>query len=274
MNYSLMSYTFKRGRWKDSYSVQDLCDWARKLGLDGIDWVTTYGVPAGDLRRIMDGSGLKTVCHTFYADFTAADPEVRQKSLDAVRRGIEDAVTLGARIAMLVIPGRKDCSRDEARRRIFDLLGHAVSIAGQAGVTLTIEPFPGDDSPFVTSDEIREMVAAAPGLKVTYDAGNLLTGGEDPVEGYLRLKNDVVFAHFKDWERTEPSAGRRMRDGRWYRPALVGEGILDYPSLLAALREAGYAGYANIEYEGDDYPPHEATARALVSLRDIEARLT
>ncbi len=269
MNYSVMSYTFRRGRWKDAYSVEEICRWTARLGLDAVDWVTTYGMPAAEVRRIMDSCGLKTVCHTIYADLNPVDPADRA-GMDSVRRGLDDAAVLGSPCVMLVVMGKKGRSRDESRRLIGERLPEAVSLAAAADIALTIEPFPGDDSPFVTSAEIRELLAAAPGLKVTFDGGNLLTGGENPVDGYLSLKDDVVFAHFKDWTLADPTTGRRMADGRWYRPALVGEGIVDYPRLVAAMRRAGYRGYANIEYEGDAYPPEEATRRALEYLRRIE----
>jgi len=243
----------------------------KTLGLDAVDWVTTYGMPAAELRRITDSFGLKAVCHTFYADFNADTEAARRSALDSVRRGLEDAAVLGAPCAMAVIPGRRDCPRDQARKRISSGLREAVCLAQTAGITLTIEPFPGDDSPFVTSSELREMVTSCPGLKITYDAGNLLTGGEDPVAGYLALKEEVVFAHFKDWVCAQPPQGRMMVDGRRYAPALVGEGVVNYPALLAAMRQTGYTGYANIEYEGDAYPPHDATARALDYLRRVDA---
>ena len=54
---------------------------------------------------------------------------------------------------------------------------------------------------------------------------------------------------------------------------MIGEGVLDHRSCLEAMHQAGYRGYINIEYEGNDYAPEEATRRATAYLREIMARL-
>ena len=58
-----------------------------------------------------------------------------------------------------------------------------------------------------------------------------------------------------------------MRDGFYYKPALIGEGVVDSRATVKALEEVGYDGFVNIEYEGDDVPAHEGVRRVLEYLK-------
>lgn len=267
MKVSMMSYTMARGPWGKGHDIRELCEFTRELGLDGIDWVTTYGVEPAEVRRIADGSGLRCVCYTFFADLQHPPGERRSGARGQVLDGLEAARALGTDKIMIPLPGVEGLARDEARRLALEGLAEAVVLGQQAGITVTTEPFPGADSPFVTSGELLEAVRAVPGLKVTFDNGNLAMGGENPAAAFRRLKDHVVHAHLKDWVLTDD--GRAGLDGRRYKPALVGEGIVDPRPCLQAMAEAGYDGYINFEYEGAEYDPRDATVRGVALMKNL-----
>jgi sugar phosphate isomerase/epimerase len=141
-------------------------------------------------------------------------------------------------------------------------------LAKEAGITMTVENFPGADSPFVIAGDFHEAQREVPGLKLTFDNGNAFTG-ENPAESFQLCAADVVHAHFKDWDIC--TDGMLGLDGRRYRGALIGEGVLDHKACLAAMEKAGYQGYINIEYEGNKYDPEEATRRATQYLTELMA---
>jgi sugar phosphate isomerase/epimerase len=269
MKISMMTYTMACGPWGKSHDVRELCEFTRELGIDGIDWVTTYGHDPAEIRRMTDALGLVNVCHTFYADFHSPDEKKRAAAPDQVRQGLEAAGVLGADKVMIPLSGMKGQSREETRRYALEGLPVAVELGRAAGITITIEPFPGADSPFVTTDDLNEAVRAVPGLRITYDNGNVAMGGEDSGQGFRQCSDHVVHAHFKDWVLAED--GRLGLDGRRYKPALVGEGIVDPRLCLQAMAEAGYTGYINFEYEGDKYDPGEATKRGVQLLHKLIA---
>ena len=60
-----------------------------------------------------------------------------------------------------------------------------------------------------------------------------------------------------------------MLDGSYYRPALIGEGNVNTVGCWKAMKQAGYSGYINIEYEGDEISADKAIARAAAFLRNI-----
>jgi len=179
---------------------------------------------------------------------------------------------LGTDKVMLPITGKEGLSREESRRNVVAGLADAVALGKNAGVTVTVEHFPNRLSPFIVSSDVNEAIREVPDLRVTFDSGNVLTGGEDPAEGFARSHQYIVHAHFKDWALAPEGDGMQGADGRWYTGALIGEGLLHYPSILATMRRFAYQGYVNIEYEGNRYTPEDAMLRALRVLRTWDSQ--
>jgi len=271
MKLSVMSYTLARGRRDEDFDLVRMCRLTLELGLEGIDMVTLYGRHPREVRKLLDDFGLRAVCHTFMADLNHTDAKAQQPALDSIRRGLDNAKAIGADKVMIVTPGKEGVPRHETRRNFIRGLQQAAPWAQAAGIALTVENFPGATSPFVLASDFQEARKEVPGLKLTFDNGNVFTGGEDPAESFRRCAADVAHAHFKDWEIC--TDGLLGLDGRRYRGALIGEGVLDQKSCLAAMKEAGYGGFINIEYEGSKYDPEEATRRAAKYLTGLMAEL-
>lgn len=263
MKFSMMTYTMAR---QGTYGVEDFVRTAAELKMDGIDWVTTYGRDPEELKKLSADAGLPVAAYTFFLS------RLTQKLdgwVDEGKQGIETAVRLGAPVVMIPTPGIKEvASREENRRIWVDALAKVAEIAGKAGVILSVENFPGMLSPFVTAADFHDAQKQIPSLKLTFDNGNAATG-EDPVASLRACANDIVHVHLKDWDRKdEPCEGfTRMLDGRYYRPALIGEGVVDSRATLRELEKVGYAGYVNIEYENNKYPAAEGIRRVLEYLR-------
>ena len=217
----------------------------------------------------MDDNGLKTVCYTFFADINFPDQKSRGKGMDEIKAGIEIANILGTDKIMLPFGGKEKYHAEQARENVIAGLEEAVKIGKKSGVTVTVENFNNLRSPFLTSSDLREAAKQAPGLRVTYDSGNFFIGGEDPVLAYNKLKDLVVFGHFKDWNISKPQTHIKDVNGRFYKGALVGEGIVDYKNLINVVNESGYEGYMNLEYEGNDYTPEKAMRAGLKYLFSI-----
>ena len=268
MKLSMMSYTMARR--PDLFDLPAMFQLTAELGMDGIDLVTLHDRSAEDLRRMADEIGVPVVAHTFFADLNHPDAGARRPAVEESRRSIDAAVTLGAPVVMIPTPARGGQDRAEARRNWIAGLKEVAPFATDAGLALTVENFPGENSPFVAADDLLEAVDKVPDLKITYDNGNAATT-EDPAESFRRCAEHVVHAHFKDWllSETRREGYRRMLDGRYYRSALIGEGVVDHAACLAAMRAAGYNGCVNVEYEGGEYTPAEAVRRAVGYLRGL-----
>lgn len=258
-----MSYTFARQGWKknDRFDLEGMCRVGQELKIDGVDMVTTYGIAPEVIRRTLADHGLKIVCYTFFPKLNKPTAAERAAVVDDVKKGFDIAVSLCADKVMIHTSGDPKLPRDICRSNWIHGLQECAGLARAAGITMTIENIPGATSPLIISSDILEAIREVPGLKLTYDNGNVMQG-EDPVISFHRCAEHVVHAHFKDLVLAEPGLGMEGLDGRRYQSALIGEGIVPQRECLAAMKQAGYKGYINIEYEGNKYPPDEATRRA------------
>lgn len=270
---TMMSYTLARGEWKKNHDVDELCRLTRELGLESVDWVTTYNHKPEDVRKICDGYGIKTACYTFFTDINFPDEKSRMPGIDKIKNGIEAALILGTDKIMLPIGGKTEFTREESRKNVIAGLKDAVRIGEENNVIITVENFPDRLAPFITSSDVNEAVKEIPSLRVTYDSGNVLTGGEDPVDGFLKSKDYIVHSHFKDWAVVGNGEGMQGNDGRYYKAALVGEGALEYGKILKAMHKEDYKGYIDFEYEGKEYSPEDAMRKGLAYLRKIMQEL-
>jgi sugar phosphate isomerase/epimerase len=270
VNYSMMSYTIGR-HGPAVFDIEKMLNLTQEIGMAGIDFVTLHGQKAADLRKRCDDKGIPVVCYTVPGSgLCSPNPEDVKKSQDDVKQALEYAVTLGAPCIMVVTPGRADTPRAETRRRYVDAMKNLMPLGRQAGVRITVENFPGKHSPFVTAADFQDAAALLPGLGLTFDSGNAASG-EEPSESYLRCASETVHAHFKDWTvlTSKEEGGNEMLCGLRFKPALIGEGVLNHKAILKAMQQAHYNGCINIEYEGPA-DPYEAIRRAVSYLRSVE----
>jgi len=268
----MMSYTMTRQ--KEHFDFDEMLRLTAELGMAGIDFFGSCGMTVDEVRARVDDAGIPVVCYIYSANLAATDKGELTKALDTTKRQVDEALVLGAPLMMVTTPGIEGVDRTEARKRWIGGLQMANAIAQDAGLVLSIENFPGADSPFVVGDDVLEAMREVPGLKLTFDNGNAGTG-EDPGASFARCAEHVVHAHFKDWrivDAANPGA-RLMLDGHHYVAALIGEGDIDQAGSLAAMKKAGYDGCINIEYEGNDYTPAEGVRRAVAYLRSLEETL-
>ena len=272
LNVSLMTWPYLApGEQGRNPSVSSLCDLARELKVDGLDWITMQGHDPRETRKITDGYGLKNICYTFFSDLEKPDVAARRRSMDVAKESLDVARLLGADKVMVAMGGQEGFPRQEARRYVIEAFASYVPLAQSAGITVTVEDFPTIWSPFLTSSDMNEAVAAVPGMKVTFDSGNCLIGGEQPLDMYRNCREHVVHVHFKDMVLCPKGPkSRSALDGKFYDTAeLMGEGIVGFRACLQAMEDAGCEGYVDFEYEGSKYPPFEAARKGVPYLREL-----
>ena len=252
------------------YDIEELPSVAARCGVKGLNWVGTAGRDPKRLRRLTLDAGLEVSCMTI-CPMPLYYGRPRQEAMDEIRRGLDDAVDLGAPCVMIVpFPSGNSSDRESGRRMWYDILRELSPLAEAARLTMTIENYEGARSPFVTADELLSAQAAAPNLKFTFDAGNAAMG-EDPVECARRLAGHIAYVHLQDWEIFDSPGEARIPglDGRYYVKALVGEGVLDLPAIIRELHRQNYDGFLDIEYVGSRYQPAEAVSRAVRYLEQL-----
>lgn len=173
-----------------------------------------------------------------------------QGQLDDLRRLLEIAVTLGCPLVRVWAGGPEPTeATDEHWRRAAEGLRQAAEIAASYGVRLGLETHYGylqRDVPGVC--RLLELVGRVE-MGVIYDPANLYVAGAEHGPAVVhRLGQRILHVHIKDSVRAEAAGPDVMGPPPYlYRPRPLGQGAVDYPPILAALREIGYAGFLSDE---------------------------
>ncbi len=275
MRFSLMTYTVAPSQPGGLQTLEEMADLARELEFEAMELSAgNLGDRSADeFGAICRDRGLAVSCINGPADLAAVDQGDFQAGLDQARGYIEMAGTLDCPVIML-IPGRAASIEDKPRAaaRIAEGLQQVVTEAEGAGVTVTLEDFPNLLSPYASVEEIRYLLERVPGLRLTFDNGNFLVAGDDPVQALKAFADRVVNVHIKDWEPDPDRRRIQCADGTWLRGGLHGHGLIDHRAIFAELLKMGYAGYLAFEYEG--IINHvQATREGMAYLRQVLAEV-
>jgi len=149
----------------------------------------------------------------------------------------------------------------DAARWLREGLGRLAAIAEAEGVEIALEPEPG--MLVETVDDYAALAAelgpAAPRLAL--DTGHcLVTGEREPADAVRELAPRLGTVSIEDMRRGE----------HLHLP--FGEGDMDVPAVLAALREIGFARLVCVELSRESPRAHRAIPEAIAHLRAAEAR--
>ncbi|MBN2311231.1 MAG: sugar phosphate isomerase/epimerase [Candidatus Hydrogenedentes bacterium] len=110
------------------------------------------------------------------------------------------------------------------------------------------------------------VAVRSPGAKVNYDPANLCMAGFDQIGDVRILRDFIVHTHAKDGVPQSAETGGP-------REVPLGQGEVNFPEYLAALRDIGYTGYLTIERECGDDPEADIVeaVRFLKSMEGVEA---
>jgi sugar phosphate isomerase/epimerase len=247
---------------------------------------------AQDRRRLREAAwarGAPTVALTPYqTDLASFEEATRLAQTEGLIAAIRLAADLGAGVVR-AYGGQEvpEGDRPRAVERLVRSLREAGKVAADKGVKIAVENHYGTLT--VTAAQTVEVVRAVgmPSVGILYDQANIETMLGEPWQEALELQKDsIVHVHVKDFEFKE---GRRASDPagmvshmdpakRAIRSRVIGEGIMPWGLILAALAYAGYRGPLSIEYSRRWYPeelpdPEEGIARCAAHLRSILASL-
>jgi L-ribulose-5-phosphate 3-epimerase len=193
---------------------------------------------------------------------TSDDPgEVRQ-GMAIVRKAIELAVWLGTD-AILVVPGAvtADVPYDVAVKRAQEALAELAPEAKAAKVCLGVENV--WNKMLLSPLEMRAFVDAldSPWVRVYFDVGNVLVSGFP--QHWIRILGErIVRVHVKDFHTA-------IGNITGFTTLLAGD--VDWPAVVAALREVGYDSYLTAELSAYRHHPEQLLRHTAASLAAILA---
>jgi len=141
-----------------------------------------------------------------------------------VADGIPITRKLNARVMLLPFFGKGAITAANEQEYVGDVLKELAPEAEKAGVVLGLENTISAEANARILDRVGSRA-----VRVYYDVGNSTNGGFDVVKEIRWLGKDrICQVHLKD---------------RGY----MGEGKIDFPAVMRALSDIGFAGFANLE---------------------------
>lgn len=221
-----------------------------------------------ELRRTLEALDLAPVIETgarFVLDprrkhrptLVEASSELRERRLDMLGQCARIAADLGAPQLSVwsgALPAGEN--EDEGWKRLEDGVSRLCDLAEELGVGVAFEPEPGMLVQSMADWERLRGRVTHTALGLTLDVGHVrCTESYGPEEAIARYATDLHNVHLDD-----------MRRGV-HDHLQIGEGELDFGAIMAALREAAYAGVASVELSRHSHAAVDAarTARERLS---------
>ena len=219
-----------------------------KMGYAGVEFAGYHGLPAAELRNILDDLGLK-VAGTHLGVDSLLGAEFR-KTLDF-------NIELGNRY--LIIPGLPVdyTSSIDAWKRTAEVFNR---IAEQLAPHGMFTGYHNHDTEFklVEGHKPIEVFLANTESRVCFQAdnGNAAHGGGDVVPYIEHFWGRARTVHLKEFAKANPKA-------------LIGEGDTDWPRLFKACETVGGTEWYIVEQESYPVTPLESVATCLKNLRGM-----
>ena len=170
-----------------------------------------------------------------------------REALEELKRHVPQVRKLGAtrmRITAASMNYAKS-PREELIGAVVPMLKEAVEVAEEYDVVLALE----NHIDFISAEVVRILdEVGSERLRVNFDTGNTIRLFEDPVEAAARLAPHTVSTHTKDIA-TRVKGGSPAENFTYWPSCPVGEGLIDMPGVVAALRDGGFDGCLGVEID-------------------------
>jgi len=242
---------------------------AAELKMDGIQPYATRGdldpknlskTGREDLKNLVSRLGLtiSALVGDFGHGFT--NPQKLDWVVERTKEVIDLAVDLGVGVVTTHIGVVPEDENAKEWKAMVQSLPEVGTYAFNKGVVLATETGP---EPAVLLKKLLDTIGN-PGLKVNYDPANLvMVAGDDPVKGVYTLKDYIVHTHAKDGIKLPDKDGKKQ-----WKEMPLGEGNVNFPEYLKAMKEIGYNGFFTIEREVGENPEAD-----IIKARDFLRRL-
>jgi sugar phosphate isomerase/epimerase len=255
MQYIMHSYTMR------DFPVEEAFAHASRCGYDGIEMQRIHfnehylenEMPK--LSALSKENNLPIHCIGFTGSMISDDLHEIEETLSLVEKNIricgEHAIPLMNGFTGMLVGENPDnwgangsaLANDVHVDRCVKALKHLSSVAGDAGVTLTLEIHMNTIHDTIASTGRLLDLVDSPHLLANPDPGNMFatsTAEKEP-DALRALKGRIGYFHFKNC---------RLNGNEFDYSAFLADGDIDIPGYVNAMKESGYSGPVCIEYVG------------------------
>jgi L-ribulose-5-phosphate 3-epimerase len=210
-----------------------------KMPADNPDVVARYLSLSKQYKIPIDG----TCVDRLHDNGLKSDKPASKWVLDSIRL----TKALNAKVLLLPFFGRWALQSQDEMDHVGDALRDLAPEAEKAGVILGLE------DTISAEDNVRIMERSrSANVLVYYDVGNSTKAGFDVVKEIRWLGKDRICQfHFKD------------------NPHYLGEGTIQFPPIIQAIRDIGFSGYANLEVDAHPNQLEADMRRNLTYIRNL-----
>ncbi len=264
---------FPIGAIVDSFKMEthEAIKKASEMGIEGLQIYCTRGIHApenfskADRRELLNftkdhGLRFSAICGDLGGGF--GNPEQNPERIEKSKRIIDMCADLETTVVTThigVVPEDKNHERYKIMQEAcYELAQYADSV----GFKFAVET--GPERSIVLKEFLDSL--GSTGVSVNLDPANfVMVTGDDPVEAVYNLRKYIVHTHAKDGVRlvnAGPDVVYRVvhpvpteyQGKKLYQELPLGQGSVDFPAYLAALKDIGYKGFLTIERECGDNP--------------------
>lgn len=230
-------------RWTGQ--VTDLLDWIAEAGYAGIEITNNmiggfYDRP-GDFAAELQKRNLELAAFAYSSDSGFTDSERWQEDLAGAQRTLEflrefpePRLGLGGASS----PSREDTyEKLDQAVRFYNEVGRA---AAPLGISVNVHPHSHHGSLLESADEYQYLLDRLEPQLVSFgpDTGHIVRGGQELLPCLRRHLERITHLHLKD----------ATRAGDW---VVLGEGICDFPAVMALMESVNYDGWVVAEEESE-----------------------
>lgn len=227
------------------YGDEPLEQGIARLARYGYDGVEIVGEPAtldpAEIKRWLDrhGIGASGICgiYTPERDLVSSNPGIRRAAVDYVRRCVDFAAALEAEVVSVTPTA---CMKIRPEADVAQELEWAAAgireagrYAGEHGIRLAVEPWNRYETYLVNRvAQSRALVEEVdlPSVGCMADTFHMAIEEADVAAAMRSVADRLYHVHFADSDRAAP-----------------GHGHTDFRPIIAALKEADYAGFVSFE---------------------------
>ncbi len=262
MKLGISSYSFKNYMKDSKASYFDICNEAKRIGYDGIEFIdldlkiqesSSLEDLAAAIKEHCRKIGLEIIAYTIGADFLNRG----SGEVERIKNQVDIAAILGAKVlrhdATWTLP--QGVNWREAIQRMREPIREVSQYAASLGIRTCTE-----NHGLVLQDaqRVEELILAVdhPNYGWLVDMGNFLCVDQSALQALPIAAPYAFHVHAKDflykpaWEQSPGETWFSSRNGSHLRGTVAGHGIVPMAWCIQTLKKTGYEGWLSYEFEG------------------------